>query len=86
MPRKSEAFFVCMIIIYGGAFNPPTKAHYLIAKMLIDKLVMDGFIEQKCSYKTIQEVDKETGIPKSINRKYFEYKVVSLDEIIEKMQ
>ena len=24
-----------MIIIYGGAFNPPTKAHYLISKKLI---------------------------------------------------
>lgn len=26
-----------MILIYGGAFNPPTKAHYLIAEKLIEK-------------------------------------------------
>ena len=32
-----------MIIIYGGAFNPPTKAHYLIAKTLIDKFNPDTF-------------------------------------------
>jgi nicotinate-nucleotide adenylyltransferase len=32
-----------MIIIYGGAFNPPTKAHYEIAKMLIDKFNPDTF-------------------------------------------
>ena len=30
-----------MIIIYGGAFNPPTKAHYLIAKELIEKKVLN---------------------------------------------
>ena len=32
-----------MIIIYGGAFNPPTKAHYLIAKELIEKFKPDTF-------------------------------------------
>ena len=32
-----------MIIIYGGAFNPPTKAHYLIAKKLIDEFKPDNF-------------------------------------------
>ena len=32
-----------MIIVYGGAFNPPTKAHYFIAKMLIDKFSPDKF-------------------------------------------
>ena len=32
-----------MIIIYGGAFNPPTKAHYLIAKKIIDKFNPDTF-------------------------------------------
>ena len=32
-----------MIIIYGGAFNPPTKAHYLISKMLIEKFRPDTF-------------------------------------------
>lgn len=32
-----------MIIVYGGAFNPPTKAHYLIAKMLIEKFNPDTF-------------------------------------------
>ena len=26
-----------MKIIYGGAFNPPTRAHYEIAKYIIDK-------------------------------------------------
>lgn len=32
-----------MIIIYGGAFNPPTKAHYLIAKKLIEEFNPDTF-------------------------------------------
>ena len=32
-----------MIIVYGGAFNPPTKAHYLIAEMLIEKFRPDTF-------------------------------------------
>lgn len=32
-----------MIIIYGGAFNPPTKAHYLISKMLIERFSPDTF-------------------------------------------
>lgn len=32
-----------MIIIYGGAFNPPTKAHYLIAQKLIDSFKPDAF-------------------------------------------
>ena len=32
-----------MIIIYGGAFNPPTKAHYEISKMLIEKFNPDTF-------------------------------------------
>ena len=32
-----------MIIIYGGAFNPPTVAHYLIAKLLIEKFNPDTF-------------------------------------------
>lgn len=26
-----------MLIVYGGAFNPPTKAHYQIAKYLLEK-------------------------------------------------
>lgn len=26
-----------MLLVYGGAFNPPTIAHYDIAKLLIDK-------------------------------------------------
>ena len=34
---------VIMIIIYGGAFNPPTKAHYLIAKKLINDFNPDTF-------------------------------------------
>ena len=32
-----------MIIIYGGAFNPPTKAHYLISKKLIEMFNPDKF-------------------------------------------
>ena len=32
-----------MIIIFGGAFNPPTKAHYLIANELIEKFNPDKF-------------------------------------------
>lgn len=32
-----------MIIIYGGAFNPPTKAHYEIAKKLIEEFKPDLF-------------------------------------------
>ena len=32
-----------MIIIYGGAFNPPTKAHYIIAKTIIEKFNPDKF-------------------------------------------
>lgn len=32
-----------MIIIYGGAFNPPTKAHYLIAEKIIEKFNPDTF-------------------------------------------
>ena len=32
-----------MIIIYGGAFNPPTKAHYLISKKLIETFNPDTF-------------------------------------------
>lgn len=32
-----------MIIIYGGAFNPPTKAHYKIAETLIEKFNPDTF-------------------------------------------
>jgi len=54
------------------------------ARMIIDKLVMDGFIEQKTSYKTMQIVD-EFGIPSSINRRYYEYRVVTINEIIEEM-
>ena len=32
-----------MIIVYGGAFNPPTKAHYLISKKLIEMFKPDTF-------------------------------------------
>lgn len=54
------------------------------AKMIMDKLVMDGFVEQKLAYKTIQIVD-EFGIPSTVSRKYYEYKVVNINEIINKM-
>lgn len=32
-----------MILVYGGTFNPPTKAHYEIAKALIAKYKPQGF-------------------------------------------
>lgn len=51
------------------------------AKILMDKLVMDGFIEQRTNYQGVQVVDKATGIPKTITMPYFEYRVVKLDEI-----
>ena len=54
------------------------------AKIIIDKLVMDGFIEQKKSYRTIQVIDS-FGVPSTINRKYFEYRVVDINEAIDKM-
>ena len=51
------------------------------AKMIMDKLVMDGFIKQRTRYKAIQIVDKITGIPKPVTMPYYEYKVVTLNEI-----
>jgi hypothetical protein len=51
------------------------------AKIIMDKLVLDGFIEQRSQYQSIAVVDKETGIPKSINMPYYEYKVVALEEV-----
>lgn len=51
------------------------------AKIIMDKLVLDGFIEQREQYQYIQIVDKETGVPKSIKVPYFEYRVVSIDEV-----
>lgn len=51
------------------------------AKIIMDKLVMDGFIQQREQYQSIQMVDKETGLPKSITMPYYEYRVVTLDEI-----
>ena len=32
-----------MIIIFGGAFNPPTRAHFEIAEKLIEKFNPDTF-------------------------------------------
>lgn len=51
------------------------------AKIIMDKLVLDGFIEQKSQYQGIQIIDKSTGIPKTITMPYYEYRVVTLDEI-----
>lgn len=51
------------------------------AKIIMDKLVLDGFIEQKEQYQPISIVDKKTGIPKTITMPYYEYRVVTLDEI-----
>lgn len=51
------------------------------AKIIMDKLVLDGFIEQRTQYHGVQVVDKTTGIPKTITMPYYEYRVVYLDEI-----
>ena len=51
------------------------------AKIIMDKLVLDGFIEQRTQYHGVQVVDKSTGIPKTITMPYYEYRVVSIDEI-----
>ena len=51
------------------------------AKIIMDKLVLDGFIEQRTQYHGVQVVDKITGIPKTITMPYYEYRVVSIDEI-----
>lgn len=51
------------------------------AKIIMDKLVLDGFIEQRTQYHGVQVVDKVTGIPKTITMPYYEYRVVSIDEI-----
>lgn len=51
------------------------------AKIIMDKLVLDGFIEQREQYQGVQVVDKTTGIPKTITMPYYEYRVVTLDEV-----
>ena len=51
------------------------------AKIIMDKLVLDGFIEQRTQYHGVQVVDKETGIPKTITMPYYEYRIVTLDEV-----
>ena len=51
------------------------------AKIIMDKLVLDGFIEPRTQYHGVQVVDKITGIPKTITMPYYEYRVVSIDEI-----
>ena len=33
-----------MIVVYGGAFNPPTKAHYEIAKTICQQLQPKAFV------------------------------------------
>ena len=47
----------------------------------MDKLVLDGFIEQRSQYRPVTVVDKTTGIPKTITMPYYEYRVVTLDEV-----
>lgn len=56
------------------------------AKIIMDKLVLDGFIEKRSQYQGIQMVDPKTGIPKTITMPYFEYRVVSLDEVTTEEQ
>lgn len=51
------------------------------AKIIMDKLVLDGFIEQRAQYQPVTVVDKTTGIPKTITMPYYEYRVVTLDEV-----
>jgi len=45
---RIKAFFVftgeVMQIIYGGSFNPPTLAHFLIAQFIMDKFPNDDFV------------------------------------------
>ena len=52
------------------------------AKMIMDKLVMDGFIEQRTQYHTIQAVDNATGTPRAYTVPYYEYRVVNIEEYI----
>lgn len=51
------------------------------AKIIMDKLVLDGFIEQRSQYRPVTVVDKTTGIPKTITKPYYEYRVVSINEV-----
>ena len=51
-----------------------------VAKILMDKLVMDGFIQKREKYQTITSVNSE-GIPTNYKVPYFEYRVVELEEL-----
>lgn len=30
------------VAIYGGSFNPPTMSHFLILKMVLEEITIDG--------------------------------------------
>lgn len=51
------------------------------AKIIMDKLVSDGFIENRTKYQYKQVIDKLTGIPKSIIIPYYEYRIIDLYEV-----
>lgn len=51
-----------------------------VAKIIMDKLVMDGFIQKREKYQYITSVNKE-GIPTNYKVPYFEYRVVELEEL-----
>ena len=52
-----------MKIIYGGAVNPPTKAHYEIAKYIIEKYPDSEFV-----FMPAGNVYKKPGLEKDIKR------------------
>ena len=50
-------------------------------KKYMDTLVSDGFIETREQYQAIKVFDKVTGLPKSITKPYYEYKIVNINEL-----
>lgn len=87
-----QAYIVLNWICRNGKYNQLTqeqlaqhlgltKHSYRQAKTVIDKLVSDGFIKQKFQYVTESIVDLDTGIPSTVVKRHYEYKVVYLDEI-----
>lgn len=51
-----------------------------VAKIIMDKLVMDGFIQKREKYQYITSVNKE-GIPTNYKVPCYEYRVVELEEL-----
>lgn len=78
-----------MIIIYGGAFNPPTKAHYEIAKMLIDRFSPDTFyflpVGEKYNKKGMESYSNRFNMTKIVADK-LKNAVVSTKENEEKFR